>query len=367
MDARFPETNGTFFKRRHFVAELVTRVPFGPARAGRPPPIRSQEEVEMTALSTIPQLPMLSQEGGLSAYMAAIRKFPMLSAEQEALYARRWREAGDREAAYHLVTAHLRLAAKIALNYRGYGLPLADLISEANLGLMLAVKKFKPDKGFRLSTYARWWIKAMVQEYVLRSWSLVKIGTTSAQKKLFFNLRRLKRRLSGHTADDLSPEQVTHIAEALKVKPRDVIEMDARMRGDVSLNVPTNHRESAEDMQDRLVDPSADPEQLLAEAEDRRQLHASLEAALAGLNSRERRIVEARYLTQRPATLEELGRAFNVSRERIRQIEVRALQKLQVALTARRGRMSAAGRARPSLRQRASAQRSGVDAPALAA
>ena len=315
----------------------------------------------MTALPAIANLPTLSQEGGLAGYLAAIRKFPMLTAEQEAIYARRWREAGDREAAYHLVTAHLRLAAKIALKHRGYGLPLADLISEANLGLMQAVKRFEPDTGFRLSTYAIWWIKATVQEYVLRSWSLVKIGTTAAQKKLFFNLRRLKRKIAGTADDALSSEQVGLIADELKVTPQDVVEMDGRLRGDVSLNVPLDLRDAGEDMLDRLADPSPDPERLLAEADDRAQLRASIDRALAVLSARERGIIEQRYLRDRPATLDELGRSFGVSRERVRQIEQRALQKLQTAVSARGSRPQPAdGRVRPALRRRRDAVRPGA-------
>lgn len=287
----------------------------------------------MTALSVPSNLPVISGEGGLSHYLAAIRRFPMLSAEEEAMYARRWREGGDRQAAYHLVTSHLRLAAKIALKYRGYGLPVADLISEANLGLMLAVKRFKPEKGFRLATYAMWWIKAAVQEYVLRSWSLVKLGTTAAQKKLFFNLRRLKGRISAHENDDLSPEQVNYIAEQLKVGPRDVAEMNGRMRGDVSLTAPAS-RDASGDRQDCLADSLPDPESLLCEAEERMQKRAALRNALTVLTPRERCIIQSRFLTERPKTLEELGRTFGVSRERIRQIEIRALQKIKTTLSA---------------------------------
>ena len=323
----------------------------------------------MTALPATANLPTLSQEGGLAGYLAAIRKFPMLTAEQEAIYARRWRETGDREAAYHLVTAHLRLAAKIALNHRGYGLPLADLISEANLGLMQAVKRFEPEMGFRLSTYAIWWIKATVQEYVLRSWSLVKIGTTSAQKKLFFNLRRLKRKIAGTADDALSPEQAGLIADELKVTPQDVVEMDARLRGDVSLNVPVDLRDAGEDMLDRLADPSPDPERLLAEADDLARLRASLRSALALLTARERGIIEQRYLRERPATLDELGRSFAVSRERIRQIEQRALQKLKTAVSPRRdlAQPGEAARSRLALPRRGTTQSDAVQAMAMAA
>jgi RNA polymerase sigma-32 factor len=222
----------------------------------------------MSTLSVPSNLPTLHSEGGLSRYLAAIRRFPLLSATDEAMYARRWHEHGDREAAYRLVTSHLRLAAKMALRYRGYGLSIADLISEANVGLMQAVKRFDPEKGVRLATYAMWWIKATVQEYILRSWSLVKIGTTAAQKKLFFNLRRLKSRISVGEDRGLSPDQVKYIADQLKVESREVVEVNGRMRGDVSLNAPTTREDLSAEMQDWLVDPAPDPESLLSEAED---------------------------------------------------------------------------------------------------
>jgi RNA polymerase sigma-32 factor len=285
----------------------------------------------MTALSMSSNLPVFSAEGGLSRYWAEIRKFPMLSADEEVTYARRWRQHGDRQAAYRLVTSHLRLAAKIALKYRGYGLPLADLISEANVGLMLAVKRFEPEKGFRLATYATWWIKATVKEYVLRSWSLIKIGTTPAQKKLFFNLRKLKGLISAHDTN-LSPEQINYIAEQLNVGQRDVVEMNGRMRGDVSLAVPFGHQDSLEELGDRLPDPSPDPESLLSEMQDRSQRQNALRQALSALTVRERSIIEQRFLHETPQTLEELARKFAVSRERIRQIEQRALQKIKLAL-----------------------------------
>ena len=288
----------------------------------------------MSTLSLVSNLPALHSEGGISRYLAAIRKFPMLTADEEAMYARRWRADGDREAAYRLVTSHLRLAAKMALRYRGYGLPVADLISEANVGLMMAVKRFDPEKGFRLATYAMWWIKATVQEYILRSWSLVKIGTTAAQKKLFFNLRKLKSRISASEDGDLSPGQVKYIAEQLNVDSRDVVEMNGRMRGDMSLNLPMSREGSSEEMQDWLLDPAPNPESLLWEAESRNQVSNAIKEALTTLTIRERAIVEARYLAERPKTLEELGATFGVSRERVRQIEVRALQKIRHALRA---------------------------------
>ncbi|KRR19801.1 RNA polymerase sigma factor RpoH [Bradyrhizobium retamae] len=291
----------------------------------------------MSTLSVLSNLPALHSEGGLSRYLAAIRKFPLLSAADEAMYARRWHEHGESEAAYRLVTSHLRLAAKLALRYRGYGLPIADLISEANLGLMHAVKRFNPEKGVRLSTYAMWWIKATVHEYILRSWSLVKIGTTAAQKKLFFKLRKLKGRISAGEDGDLSPEQVKYIADELGVGSRDVVEMNGRMRGDISLNLPKTREDGSEEMQDYLVDPAPDPESLLSEVQDRDQVRSALKDALAGLTPREQHIIGARFLAEQPKTLEELGATFGVSRERIRQIEVRALQKIGGALRARLG------------------------------
>lgn len=289
----------------------------------------------MSTLSIVSNLPPLHSDGGLPRYLAAIRKFPLLDPADEAMYARRWREDGDREAAYRLVTSHLRLAAKLALRYRGYGLPVADLISEANVGLMLAVKRFKPEKGVRLATYAMWWIKATLHEYVLKFWSLVKIGTTAAQKKLFFKLRKLKSQISAGEEADLSPDQVGYIAEQLQVLPREVVEMNGRIRGDISLNLPLTQQDGSEQMQDCLVDPSPDPESLLSKRVDRERVRSALEDALAALTSRERHIIEARFLAERPKTLDELGPTFGVSRERIRQIEVRALQKIRSALSAR--------------------------------
>lgn len=289
----------------------------------------------MSTLSVLSNLPAIQSESGLSRYLTTIRKFPLLDAAEEAMYARRWREHGDRDAAYRLVTSHLRLAAKLALRYRGYGLPVADLISEANVGLMLAVKRFQPDKGVRLATYAMWWIKATIHEYILRSWSLVKMGTTAAQKKLFFNLRRLKSRISASEDVDLSPEQAEYIAGELKVAPRVVVEMNGRIRGDTSLNVPMTRDNGAEELQDWLIDPAPDPETLLSEAEDRDRVRSALEDALALLSPRERHIVGARFLAEQPKTLEELAGFFGVSRERVRQIEVRALQKIRSALCSR--------------------------------
>jgi RNA polymerase sigma-32 factor len=289
----------------------------------------------MSTLSVLSNLPALHSEGGLSRYLTVIREFPLLSADDEAMYARRWHEHGDRDAAYRLVTSHLRLAAKLALRYRGYGLPVADLISEANLGLMHAVKRFKPEKGVRLATYAMWWIKATIHEYILRSWSLVKIGTTAAQKKLFFNLRKLKNRISAGEDVDLSPEQVKYIADELKVDSREVVEMNGRIRGDISLNLPTSREDGSEEMQDWLIDPAPDPESLLLETQDSNRMRSALKEALASLTEREQYIIGARFLADQPKTLEELGATFGVSRERIRQIEIRALQKIRHSLCAR--------------------------------
>jgi RNA polymerase sigma-32 factor len=285
-------------------------------------------------MSTVTALPSLS-EGGLSRYLVEIQKFPLLTAPEEVSYARRWREHGDREAAYRLVTSHLRLAAKIAMRYRRYGLPIADLVSEANLGLMQAVKRFEPERGFRLATYAMWWIKASVQEYVLRSWSLVKMGTTAAQKKLFFNLRRLRSRISAFQETDLGVEQINYVAEQLKVTLPEVVEMDRRLRGDISLNVPVSDDETTEDWQDRLVDPSPDPERQLMDMDDYGRREAALSEALELLSVRERTILEARMLADEPKTLDELARQFRVSRERIRQIEQRAFQRVSNAVRAR--------------------------------
>jgi RNA polymerase sigma-32 factor len=286
-------------------------------------------------MATIATLPFVTSQGGLSRYLVEIRKFPLLTASEEDTYARRWREHGDREAAYRLVTSHLRLAAKIAMKYRRYGLPIADLVSEANLGLMQAVKRFEPERGFRLATYAMWWIKASVQEYVLRSWSLVKMGTTAAQKKLFFNLRRLKSKISALEETDLSVDQVNYVAEQLKVTPSEVIEMDRRLRGDMSLNVSISDEETTEDWQNRLVDPSPDPESQLVDMDDYGQREAALSEALELLSARERIILEARMLADEPKTLDELARQFRVSRERIRQIEERAFQRLRDRVCAR--------------------------------
>ena len=276
-------------------------------------------------------LPVLANEGGLSRYLEEIRRFPMLEPSEEYMLAKRWREHGDREAAHKLVTSHLRLVAKIAMGYRGYGLPISEVVSEGNVGLMQAVKRFDPDKGFRLATYAMWWIKAAIQEYILRSWSLVKMGTTANQKKLFFNLRKAKGRISALDEGDLRPDQVKQIATRLGVTEQDVIDMNRRLGGDASLNAPLREEGEGE-WQDWLVDDSASQEQVLLAEEEGQNRLAALRDALSVLNPRERRIFEARRLSDDPITLEELSAEFGVSRERVRQIEVRAFEKVQEAV-----------------------------------
>ena len=282
-------------------------------------------------------IPSLSPDGNLSRYLDQIRQFPMLEPDEEFKLAKSWKDKGDVDAAHQLVTSHLRLVAKIAMGYRGYGLPMADLISEGNLGMMHAVKKFEPDKGFRLATYAMWWIKAAIQEYILRSWSLVKIGTTSAQKKLFFNLRRLKNKIQDVDDGHLKDEQITHIAETLDVSEQDVISMEQRMAGgDHSLNASISRDgEQPTEWQDWLEDDRVDQETSFAEAEEYNARKSLMVEALQELNEREQRIIEARRLAEPPLTLEELATEFGVSRERVRQIEVRAFEKLAEAVRAR--------------------------------
>ncbi len=287
-------------------------------------------------------IPALTPEGGLSRYMEQIRAFPMLEADEEYMLARSFAERGDVDAAHKLVTSHLRLVAKIAMGYRGYGLPVADLISEGNLGMMHAVKKFDPEKGFRLATYAMWWIKASIQEYVLRSWSLVKIGTTASQKKLFFNLRRIKGQIGAIDRGDLKPEDVSHIADELNVAEKDVISMNQRMSGgDQSLNAPMVNvpGEEGAEWQDWLEDDRPDQEANFAETEELNKRQRLMQEAMQGLNAREIRIIEARRLSEPPLTLEELASEFSVSRERIRQIEVRAFEKLSQAVLAKANEM----------------------------
>jgi RNA polymerase sigma-32 factor len=271
-------------------------------------------------------------EGGLSRYLAEIRTFPMLEPEEEYMLAKRWREHEDAGAAHRLVTSHLRLVAKIAMGYRGYGLPVNEIISEGNVGLMQAVKRFEPDKGFRLATYAMWWIKASIQEYILRSWSLVKIGTTAAQKKLFFNLRKAKGHIKAIEDGDLKPEQVKQIATKLGVSEEEVISMNRRLAApDHSLNAPLR-ADSEGEWQDWLVDESPSQETLLADREQKDDRSELLTEGMKALNDRERRILTARRLQEEPATLEDLSKEFEISRERVRQIEVRAFEKLQKAI-----------------------------------
>ncbi len=274
-------------------------------------------------------LPVLSGEAGLSRYLTEIRKFPLLSPEDEYMFAKRWKEHEDPEAARRLVTSHLRLVAKIAMGYRGYGLPVSEIVSEGNVGLMQAVKRFDPDKGFRLATYAMWWIRASIQEYVLRSWSLVKMGTTAAQKKLFFNLRKAKNHIGAIEEGDLTPDHTATLADQLGVTETEVTEMNRRLSGgDASLNAPLRS-ESESEWQDWLADDTVDQETRLAEREEMGDRHALLMDAMKDLTERERDILQARRLQDEPATLEELSQKYGVSRERVRQIEVRAFEKLQ--------------------------------------
>ena len=286
-------------------------------------------------------LPIVTAEGGLSHYLEQIRRFPMLEPKEEYMLAKSWREHGDREAAHKLVTSHLRLVAKIAMGYRGYGLPISEVVSEGNVGLMQAVKRFEPDKGFRLATYAMWWIKASIQEYILRSWSLVKMGTTANQKKLFFNLRKAKSKISALQEGDLRPDQVKLIAQRLGVTEQDVIDMNRRLGGDASLNAPIREDGDSGEWQDWLADNSESQETILAAHEELDNRRKALGSALEVLNERERRIFEARRLADDPVTLEELAAEFGVSRERVRQIEVRAFEKVQKAVKNRVAAMEA--------------------------
>ena len=275
------------------------------------------------------RLPVLSSEGNLSIYLQEIKKFPILTAEEEYMLAKRYKEHGDTEAAHKLVTSHLRLVAKIAMGYRGYGLPVTDLISEGNVGIMQAVKKFDPERGFRLATYAMWWIRAQIQEYVLHSWSLVKIGTTAAQKKLFFNLRKLKNQLSSIDTGNLSPENAREIASRLDVKEAEVLDMDNRLfSGDQSLNVQIGEEGDTE-WQDMLVDSNDTQENILANSNELSFRKKIFEQALEVLNDREKEIISLRKLKDKPVKLEELSKKFNISRERVRQIEEKAFEKLQ--------------------------------------
>ena len=275
-------------------------------------------------------LPVLTPDGSFDAYLLKIRKFPMLDAAEEYILAKNWKDKGDKESAHKLVTSHLRLVAKIATGYRGYGLPMSELVSEGNIGLMTAVKKFDPEKGFRLATYAMWWIKASMQEYILRSWSLVKIGTTAAQKKLFFNLRKMKNQIMKSDQTDLLPEQVTEIANRLDVTEDEVNSMDQRMKGpEASLNATITGEDGETEWQDWVVDENADQELQIAHKQETTKKKALLDKALHILNDREKEILFERRLIDEPKTLEELSQKYKVSRERVRQIENRAFEKLQ--------------------------------------
>ena len=296
----------------------------------------------MTWLATADQ--SVTAESGLTRYIEEIRRVPMLESHEEYMLAKRWREHGDLEAVHKLVNSHLRLVARIAKGYRGYGLPISELISEGNVGLMQAVKRFEPEKGFRLATYAMWWIKAAIQEYILRSWSLVKMGTTVNQKKLFFNLRKAKSKISVLDEGDLRPDQVKLIARRLGVTEQDVVDMNRRLGGDVSLDAPIREDGNSSEWQDWLVDEHLDQETTLAASKEFGGRRKALASALSVLNDRERRIFEARRLADDPITLEDLAAEFGVSRERVRQIEVRAFEKVQRAVKNR----IAAMEARPS-------------------
>ncbi|WP_173933608.1 RNA polymerase sigma factor RpoH [Chelativorans sp. Marseille-P2723] len=292
---------------------------------------------------TLPSI--ASGEGGLTRYLEEIRRFPMLQPEEEYMLAKRYREHGDTGAAHKLVTSHLRLVAKIAMGYRGYGLPIGEVISEGNVGLMQAVKKFEPERGFRLATYAMWWIRASIQEYILRSWSLVKMGTTANQKRLFFNLRKVKSKIQALDDGDLNPEQVAEIANRLNVSEEEVVSMNRRLSGDASLNAPIRATEGESgEWIDWLADDSENQEDILIEQDEMETRRRMLDDAMEVLNDRERRIFEARRLSDEPLTLEELSGEFDISRERVRQIEVRAFEKVQEAVQASAKRQAEATR-----------------------
>ena len=274
-------------------------------------------------------LPSLTGEGGLSLYLAQIKKFPILDAEEEYMLAKNWKESGNLKSAHKLVTSHLRLVAKIAMGYKGYGLPMSEIISEGNVGLMQAVKKFNPDKGFRLATYAMWWIKASIQEYVLRSWSLVKMGTTAAQKKLFFNLKKIKQKIAPREEGDLKKEQVKEISDRLNVNPEEVVSMNRRLMGqEKSLNDPIKSDDKGE-WQDWIADDGLDQELYISQKQELDEKKNLLQESIKLLNEREKKILEDRKLSENPKTLDELSKKYNISRERIRQIETRAFEKLQ--------------------------------------
>ena len=275
--------------------------------------------------------PALGRSGHEKGYLRKIRRFEMLEKDQEYRLAKRWREQGDRDAADQLVTSHLRLAAKVAMGYRGYGLPVSEIISEGNVGLMQAVNRFEPEKGFRFATYAIWWIRASIQDYILRSWSLVKIGTTANQKKLFFKLRSAKSKIAAFESGDLHPDQVALIAKHLDVPDKDVIEMNRRLGGDKSINAPFHEEDDTGQWQDRFVDQSPSPEAIVVDRDEKEHQHTALIAAIDVLDDRERRIFQARHMVDEPLTLEDLAAKFKVSRERIRQIEARAFEKVRKA------------------------------------
>ena len=286
----------------------------------------------MTAKTINSNLPSILIDGGFSKYLAEIKKFPMLSAKEEYMLAKSWRDRGDIKSAQKLITSHLRLVAKMAMGYRGYGLPVSELVSEGNIGLMQAVKKFEPEKGFKLATYAMWWIKASIQEYVLRSWSLVKIGTTAAQKKLFFNLKKLKNKLSPESTGDLHPKHVDEISKRLNVKQEEVISMDRRMSGkEKSLNDPIKN-ESGTEWQDWIVDDNLDQELKISQSQELAERKKLMSSSMKVLNLREKEILVARKLSENVATLEDLSKKYKVSRERVRQIETKAFEKLQKAI-----------------------------------
>jgi RNA polymerase sigma-32 factor len=310
----------------------VGAVGSGSDGAHRLPDNPGAKHKEGAVMARTAALPIMTAEGGLTRYLEEIRRFPMLEPQEEFMLAKSWREHGDRAAAHKLVTSHLRLVAKIAMGYRGYGLPISEVVSEGNVGLMQAVKRFEPDKGFRLATYAMWWIKASIQEYILRSWSLVKMGTTANQKKLFFNLRKAKSKISALQEGDLRPDQVDIIAKRLGVTKQDVVDMNRRLGGDASLNAPIREDGDSGEWQDWLADDSESQETVMAAHEELDNRRKALSSALGVLNDRERRIFEARRLTDDPVTLEELAEEFGVSRERVRQIEVRAFEKVQKAV-----------------------------------
>jgi RNA polymerase sigma-32 factor len=287
-------------------------------------------EGQFSHLTTRTQ-PAIARDGRGKGYLSDIRRFAMLEKEQEYELAKRWRERGDRDAANQLVTSHLRLAAKVAMGYRGYGLPVSEIISEGNVGLMQALNHFEPEKGFRFATYAIWWIRASIQDYILRSWSLVKIGTTASQKKLFFKLRSAKSKIAAFESGDLRPDQVALIAKNLDVADQDVVDMNRRLSGDKSINAPLHEDGETGEWQDHLVDQSPSPEAIVVEQDDKEHQHNALIAAIDVLDDRERRIFEARHLVEEPLTLEDLAEKFSVSRERIRQIEARAFEKVRKA------------------------------------